>query len=635
MDKKVIALVGNPNVGKTVLFNSLTDSFERVGNWHGVTVDKKIKTINYKKSEYKIVDLPGVYNLSGYSLEEKQTAKYLSDNNCSVVNICDIRQLERNLYLTLLLLEKNYSVVLFINNYVKNGGKVDVCKLNRLLGVEILSTTAEKVKPYDLFAKNFRHLTPQYYDENFKTLDEEKKAQIRYKYIEDLLKSCDYKISSKKAKFDNLLVGRCALPTFCLICLAIFYLCFGGVGSFLSQLLQSFLQKVIYQPIFNFINGNCSAVVVSLICDGVLSALLGLLAFLPQIILVTFFIYLLQDSGYLSRIAFLFDGLLSKMGLSGKAVFSLLIGLGCNTTALMTSNNQEDYFSKKKVAIFLPFVCCSAKFPIFIVFSQILVMQYGVLLTIALYLFALLCGVCVLYVYNKMFGKSETQTFLLEMGELKLPNVKAAIRECGLSVKSFFIKVGTTIFLANIIVWVLQTFDFSFSVNSGGSMLRTISQAISILFAPIGLDNYCVVAALIIGVMAKELTLTTLAMLNGIGLSQLGLLFGKGLLTSFSPLTMIIFLVFVAIYSPCISYLGIIKKNFGKKLALSIGFGQTIFAYVVCMIIYFFGKLYLVSKEIFVMVIFCLVVFMALFYFVKHKGKCVYCRNKNCSKCQK
>lgn len=635
MGKRTLALVGNPNVGKTVLFNSICRANERVGNWHGVTTERKIYSITYKNEAVDIVDLPGCYNLSGYSLEERETATFLKGTSCDIVNICDPRQLERNLYLTLLLLEQNQRVILFLNDYAKSSPKIDINNLNRLLGVEILSKTAARTNLDEVMLKDFYSCRPKYYDNNFKKLPQEKQIEIRYQYINDLIKSCVVQKQKSKFDFDKIFLGKFSFLSFALICLGIFYICFGGVGSFLTEFLQNLLQNKIVLPVNNFLERHCSELLTSFICDGVLSACLGLICFLPQIMLVSFFINILQDCGYLSRMAFLFDGMLCRVGLSGKAIFSLLISFGCNTTALLTTGGQEDEKDKIILSLCLPFVCCSAKLPVFVIFTHILSSSFGFLFTVLLYLITFLIGIFVIGIINKLLKKNENKIFILELGNYKLPNLKSAIKESIISAKNFLLKIGTIVFVSNVIVWGLQTFDFSFQVNKQNSMLKSIATFLSPIFAPIGLNNYGVVAALIVGVLAKELIITTIAIINGISTSGLGLCLNGGLVINFSSLTLFIFLVFVALYSPCISYLFGVKKSLGRKNAYLSCLGMTAIAYIVCMVIYFYGKLYLLSIEIFIWSMLGIAFITSITLLIKNKRKCLYCANKNCSKCPK
>ena len=244
-------------------------------------------------------------------------------------------------------------------------------------------------------------------------------------------------------------------------------------------------------------------------------------------------------------------------------------------------------------------------------------------------------GLIVLGCVSKYVKCKNKETFLLELGGYKVPNIKAALKESFIAAKNFLLKIGTVVFVANVIVWALQTFDFSFRVNKQNSMLKSISTFLAPIFAPIGLDNYGVVAALIVGILAKELVISTLAIINGISSSSLGLCVGGGLVTDFSPLTLIVFLVFVALYSPCISYLFGISKTLGKKYAVISFFVMTAGAYIVCMLIYFFGKLYLFSQEAFIWAGVAAIFLIALVFILKSKVKCTYCKNKNCPKCQK
>ncbi len=623
----MIALVGNPNVGKTLLFNQLTGASDRVGNWHGVTVDKSEREVTYQGDKYTFVDLPGCYNLKGYSLEEIKTAQSLSPYQ-KVINICNLIHLERNLYLTLLLIEKGYNVVLFINKFGKDKVSLDTDALSRYLGLKVVMQNAKNVKLQDLL-EGYKVGRLDYLDYNFSQKPEEEKALIRYKYIERLLQKCGYNIESKPSMIDKLFVNKyLAIPMFCLIFACIFFVCFGPLGKALCDGFSALLTSSILTPISNFLKAYLvSEFVYSLVVEGILSALLGLLSFLPQIALVSFFLNMLEDSGYLSRIAFLFEGLLNKIGLSGKSIFSLLLSLGCNTTAVLSTSSQETKESKIKLCLLLPFVPCSAKLPIFVIFTKLIVDSLGLLFIIGLYVGSIVVGFLTLYIINK-FSKTQKANLLLEVPVLIKPSLTKATKEAIKAGKSFVIKIGTTIFITNLFVWFLQNFDFSFRFRGGESILEGICGFLLPLFKPLGLGDVGVVSALIIGAMAKELIVTTLATVNNIAVTDFSLLLiGEGAI--FSPLTIVVFLVFVCLYSPCISTLSAINKSVGKKYAVYSFLLNTLVAYVVSMLVYFCGKVMSIGVFVLFIVIICLI--LALFG-AKRCGECIKCKNKNCSK---
>ncbi len=632
----MLALVGNPNVGKTVLFNKLTTSYERVGNWNGVTTDKKIKEISFGKEHIKVVDLPGCYNLSGVSLEERITAEFLKNNDCNIINICDSRNLERNLYLTLLLLEQGKKLLLFVNDYSKYASKFDVKALSALLGVDILAQNAQKTIFEDVYNKNFLASRPKYCDDKFALKDGSEQIAIRYRYIEELLEKCEFKRQKPKCDTDNILLGKMALPLFMLFFAAFFYICFGPVGSFLSDSLSYILDIMLKKPIVSLLlYMRATPFVYSLVVDGIISSAFGLMEFVPQIALVGFMSSFIEESGYLSRIAFLFEGLLSKIGLSGKSVLSLLISFGCNTTALFTTGGQEDNKAKIKLSLLLPFVCCSAKLPIVIIFTKVLYDSFGFLVAIAIYVLVFAIGVALVFVVNKYFVKPSKKSFLLELTNYKLPSIKSCLKESLKGIKNYFVKIGTIIFVSSLLIWTLQNFDFAFRYNQENSMLKVICLKLCPIFAPIGLNNWVICASLVIGIFAKELSLTTLCLICGIGVSDLSLLLTKGFAATFTPLTFIIYVLFVCLYSPCLSFLAALSKSVGKKWGCICFLINTLIAYLICSVVYLFGRLLVYNFSIFLIIVLFLLAIIVILLRFFGKDKCERCFDKNCSKCNK
>ncbi len=626
------SLVGNPNVGKTVLFNHLTKSNERVGNWHGVTVSEKKKEIIFGGKKEIFVDLPGCYNLTGYSIEEKVTAKALEKSQ-KIINICSLESLERNLYLTLLLIEKGYNIVLFINKFGRQKTELNFKKLKELLGVDIIVDSAKNVSNDKLINVDFHQGKLDYFDSRFDSLAFDQKVVIRYKYIERLLAKCKLIKKEKKFSIDKLFLSPIfSLPIFAIIVALMFFICFGYVGDTLSSLLSRLIDLIIKNPITNLIRKlNAGEFVYSLVIDGILEAFVGIISFLPQILLVSICINILEDSGYLARIAFMFEGLLSFVGLSGKSIFSLLVSFGCNTTAMITTSSQEDEPSRKKLSMLLPFVCCSAKLPIFVIFTKILSKNLGFLYVILLYSLTLFVGLFVTYLSNKFFIKSNKKCLILELPDYHVPSTKKCLKSSLDTAKNFFIKIGTTIFLVNICVWFLRNFNFSFRLDSDNSILKNICKIFAPIFAPIGLNNWAIVCALFVGIMAKELVLTTLALTSGINAKDIMLCMSGGLEAYFSPLTLFIFILFVSLYSPCISTLSSMSKTIGKKYAVYSFLINTGIAYLTCSVVYMLGLLARKSIAWLIVVIVIMLVTISV-AFLRGCSGCKNCKYKNCPK---
>ena len=625
-------LVGNPNVGKSVLFNNLTSSNQRVGNWHGVTVDYKTAQADYNGTKINITDLPGCYNLSGYSAEEKLTASFIKTEH-KVINVCDINNLERNLYLTILLLEKGYNVLLFINSYQNNGAKLNTKKLSKELGIDIVVSSAKKVTVEQLVSCNFKSKKQSYNNEHFVDLDFAKKVALRYKYIEELLNICEYKKATPRVDFDKVILNKFfAIPIFLFIVACMFFVCFGPIGQFITSCFNGLIQRYVVAPINNeLMSYSLPEPLYRLVIDGIVEGCLAIFAFLPQIVLVDICICILEDSGYLSRIAFLFEGVFAKVGLSGKSIFSLLVSFGCNTTAIFSTKGQENKKDRIKLCFFIPYICCSAKLPIFVIFSNILCKKYGVGLIFLFYLLSICVGLCILTIFKALSNKMETNSLILESPRYSVVSFKKCLKNSLLTAKSFLYKVSTTIFLANILIWFLQNFDFSFAYNTGQSMLKTISQLLSPIFAPIGLNNWTIVCSLVVGVVAKELCLSTLAVTNGVAMSDLSLCLIGGGVANFSPLIMFVYVIFVSMYCPCISTIAAISKELGKKYATLFVLVNIFVTYSICCVLRFVGLIFFKYKTIFIIVLLILVVIVAFFTRKKCRD-CAFCKNKKCGK---
>ncbi len=701
-----IVLVGNPNVGKTTLFNKLTKSFEHTGNWHGVTVDKKEKKIKFEDKEYEIVDLPGIYSMTSFSFEEQVAIDFLLAKNTSVVNICDANVLERNLYLTLQLLEAGIKPTIFINfdNEIKRVGKeynydtlskilgLKIVKNNQMIFENVLYNTKLSKKNIDLpYIKdlpineilsilNLSQLEKFNCDRKFvaiKILEKDEKildklnlteiqkekinkiaqkkdyltliAQYRYNYIESILKQCTIKSNDKvygKFKLDKFVLNKfLCLPIFLCILFVIFYVTFSSLGAVLSQWLKIAIDKFIGDPITNFLYKiNAPMWIIGLFSSGIIGGVGGLLCFIPQIVLLFLFLSLLEDSGYMSRLAFSFEDIFYKFGLSGKSIFTILMSFGCTTTAVLTSRNIEDKNTKIKTAMISPYMSCSAKLPIYAVIGGAFFSKGNIFVIIGLYLIGVIVGLFISNILDKKFLKSGERSFILEFPPYRSPSLKQISITIWENIKQFVVKVATILLSFSVIVWILQNFSFKFEyipiVRSSTSMLETIGKGLSIIFRPIGLDNWGIVVSLLVGIMAKEMVVGTMAIVNNIPNSinfekQLGASFlSSAFVINFSPLTAIVMMVFSLLYMPCISTIAVLNKEIGWKLTLCTCIIQFMVAYFVCFVIYQFGVGSLYSKIIISIfaIIFVIFILLKSFKMVKTKGLCLSC-TKNCKKC--
>ncbi len=695
-----INLVGNPNTGKTTLFNCLTGAHEHVGNWHGVTVEEKRKVYKYKDKEIALVDLPGIYSLTSLSYEEEVGVKYLlAHNDELVLNICDASNLQRNLYLTLGLLEMGAKVILAVNQIEKKQiCKIDYSKLSELLGIPVvpinpnskegidklndtivnyqtsqmhklaylknlnLNNSVFSAKDRQIIKENnfllefcaikllekdkrlFEQFGLTFYDVEENSL--EKVAEARYCFIDEVMAKC----SSKRervygySRFDKILLNRwLAFPIFVGFIALAFYLTFFSVGAWLSDGLVFLLDKFIGSPLVALFEKIFpGSWLVSLIEVALVGGVGSILGFLPQVALLFLFLSILEDSGYLSRVAFVFDDILSKVGLSGKSVYTLLMGFGCSTTAVLTARNMEDKNSKIKTALLTPYMSCSAKFPIYAVLGGAFFGAKNILVILGLYFLGVVVAVCLSFILEKTFLKSKGQTFILEFPPYHSMSFKRILFVLWDNVKLFLVRVGTLIISMNVIVWLLSNFSFTmkFVPNSGGqSMLESLGKILTPIFAPLGFGSWGLVSALLAGLIAKEVIVSSIAMFSGASESFLysALQDPTSAVYFSSPFAVVAYLVFCLLYFPCLASIAVLGKEIGKKWTIIGCIIELLVAYVMAFIIYTIclaGQKLGALKLLLVLGVVILILFSFIYIIKKIKGKkaCHYCKNcdKNC-----
>lgn len=650
------ALAGNQNCGKTTLFNQLTGSNQHVGNFPGVTVDRKSGKIkSYNNTE--ITDLPGIYSMSPYSNEEIVTRKFILDEKPKgIINIVDATNIERNLYLTMQLMELNIPMVLTLNMMDEvrgNGGSVDINEMEDMLGIPVVPISAaknegvdelidhaihiakfqEKPGRTDFCDKNdcngavhrclhsIMHLIEDHailYDipirfaatkivegdtemlEMLKLSENEKEtvehiisqmeeergldrsaaiADMRFSFIQKLVdrtvtKPHESKEHSRSRRIDKILTGKfTAIPMFIAIMAVIFYLTFGVIGAWLQGLLETGITTLTEILDKAMTDWNVNAVIHSLVIDGIFSGVGSVLSFLPIIVVLFFFLSLLEDTGYMARVAFVTDKLLRKIGLSGRSIVPMLIGFGCTVPGVMASRTLPSERDRKMTILLTPFMSCSAKLPIYAFLSQIISPDYSWLIMISLYLFGIFAGIIVALLLKKFTFKGKAVPFVMELPNYRMPGAKNVGQLLWEKSKDFLQKAFTVIFIATIIIWFLQTFDVYFRIvtDSQDSMLATISGFISPIFAPLGLDDWRISTSLIAGIMAKESVVSTMT-----------ILFGSTdiFLTLFTPVSLICLLVFCLLYTPCIAAIAAVKRELGTKWAALIAVGQCVIAWL-------------------------------------------------------
>ena len=578
-----VALFGNPNVGKTTVFNLLTGSNQYVGNWPGVTIDKKE---GFLGKDIKIVDLPGIYAMDTFSNEEKVSKEFLETGDVDViVNIVDASNLSRNLYLTTQLMEFDKPIVILLNMLdvaESKGIYIDSDNLSKELGVTVVPIIAKKKNGVDkisLAIKNSVNKTVNY-DINFGN-----EVQT-YKKLEDILSRCTKINSDKKIsisdKIDNIVLNPIlAYPIFIGALLLLFKFTFDWVGGPLQEGLGTLIKTYISSPI-NDMLVNSSPWFRSLIVDGILGGVCGTLPFFPLIFTLFFGISLFEDSGYMSRAAFLMDNIMRKVGLSGKAFIPMVMGLGCSSPAIMATRTLESEKDRKITALISPLMTCGAKLPIYAVFVAIFFPKNAALVTTSLYLLGIVVAILVALALNRTSFKNDIEPFILELPEYKLPTLSALLKNTWNKSKGFLIRVVTVMFAMSVAIWLLSSFNFNgFTENMNDSFLAYLGKLIAPLFAPLGFGDWRASVSILTGLGAKEIVISTMEVLYGN--------LDKVLPTVFTGVTAYGFLVFSALYTPCIAALATMRKEYGNKMMFTSLIYQFVLAWIGAFIVRIIG----------------------------------------------
>ncbi len=659
------ALAGNQNCGKTTLFNQLTGAKQHVGNFPGVTVDRKDGQIR-NHPEATVVDLPGIYSLSPYTNEEIVTREYLlKDRPRGIINILDGTNIERNLYLTMQLIELDIPMVIALNmmdEVRENGGTIRVNELEAALGIPVVPISAAKNEGIDELVEHAIHVAryrerpgrldfcdangddqgamhrcihaiihliedhavkyriPRRFaatklvegdelilealrlDQNEKEtlehiitqMEEESGkdrmaalADMRFQFIEELCEQTVVKPSESKEhvrsmNIDRILTGKyTAIPTFVCIMALVFYLTFGLIGKYLSdwlELLINWFTDICNQGLVAY---GINPVVRSLIIDGIFTGVGSVLSFLPTIVVLFFFLSILEDSGYMARVAFVMDRPLRKIGLSGRSFVPMLMGFGCSVPAIMATRTLPSDRDRKMTILLTPFMSCSAKLPIYSLFAAAFFPKHAALVMIGLYFGGIVMAILFAFILKGSAFKGEPVPFVMELPNYRFPSPKSVVRLIGEKAKDFITKAFTVIFLASVIIWFLQSFDLRLNVvtDSSQSLLALIGGLIAPLLKPLGLGDWRISTALITGFTAKESVVSTLNVLLG----------EKPLSTLFTPFTAIIFLVFSLLYTPCIAAIAAVKRELGTKGAVLLVLMQCAIAWIVCFIVRLIG----------------------------------------------
>lgn len=557
-----VALLGNPNVGKTTVFNLLTGSNQYVGNWPGVTIEKKEGIFN---KDIKVVDLPGIYAMDTFSNEEKVSKAYLENENVDViVDVVDASNLSRNLYLTTQLMQFNKPIILLLNMLdvaEAKGIDIDSDKLEKELGITVVPIIAKRKNGADKIESAIRNAinTKPNYPNNFGSEVE------TYKKLEDILSRCyNAKLESKKSiseKLDDFILNPIlAYPIFLGLLFLLFKFTFDWVGGPLQEGLAGLIDVYISSPIDAML-ANSSPWFRSLIVDGIIAGVGGTLPFFPLVFTLFLGISIFEDSGYMSRTAFLMDRIMRKVGLSGKAFIPIVMGMGCSSPAIMATRTLESEKDRKITALIAPLMTCGARLPIYAVFATIFFPGNETAVTLSLYLLGIVVAILIALVLNRTSFKADVEPFILELPEYKVPTIDALLKNTWNKSKGFLIRVVTIMFAMSVVLWALSSFNLNgFTENINDSFLAYLGRIISPIFAPLGFGDWRASVAILSGLGAKEIVVNTLNVLYGN--------LDTALPAVFTAVSAYGFLVFSALYTPCIAALATMRKEYGNKMML-------------------------------------------------------------------
>lgn len=658
-EKLTFALVGNQNCGKTTLFNVLTGSNQHIGNFPGVTVDRKDGVIK-GYPDTLITDLPGIYSMSPYSSEEIVTREFLlMDKPKGIINILDATNIERNLYLSMQLMELGIPMVIALNMMDEvrvNGGSVRINAIEELLGVPVIPISAAKGEGIEELVSHAIHVAkyqekPQIsdfcskdsavhrcihgimslisdhadkagYPERFAAskvvegdslvlkhleLEQNEKemiehiivqmeeecgmdrasaiADMRFAYIEDVCKNTVVKPRESKErirsqKIDKLLIGKyTGIPMFIAIMGLVFYLTFNVIGAALSNVLD-ILITFVTNGVDNLLTAmNVNSVLHALIIDGIFNGVGSVLSFLPIIVTLFFFLSILEDSGYMARVAFIMDKLLRKLGLSGRSIVPMLIGFGCSVPGVMASRTLSSERDRRMTVLLTPFMSCSAKVPIYAFFSAAFFPHYAALVMIGMYFIGIIVGIIMAFIFKKTLFKGEPVPFVMELPNYRMPGAKNVVHLLWEKAKDFLQKAFSIIFIATILIWFMQNFDIRLNVvaDSRQSILAVLAGMITPLFKPLGFGDWRLVTAILTGVMAKESVVSTISILFGSTIEMVSVISAAGAMS---------FLVFCLLYTPCVAAIASVKKELGGKWAAYVVVIQCVVAWIAALITY-------------------------------------------------
>ena len=628
MSTLAVALTGNPNTGKSTIFNELTGARQKIGNWPGVTVDKKVGYTRYKDRAISVVDLPGTYSVNARSPEEKIVIDYLMNTKLDlVVDVVDSSNIERNLYLTVQLLEKGIPRLIDLNmqdDAKRRGVRIDTKKLEECLGMPCVETVGRSKKStrhlLDVFTSTImaqyqpselvkNHIAKIEEIEASSRSDAEKLEAIseaRYALIDNVMaQAVDMGNvgQTRSEKIDHYLAnGWLALPIFLCILYAVFQITFTWIGQPIADALDELINTDFLDFMTDFLtDAGVADWMVSLVCDGIIAGVGAVLTFVPLIFVLFFCLSFLDGTGYMARIAFIMDPIMRRCGLTGKGLMPLMMGFGCGVPAIMGARALDSEKDRMVSILITPFLTCGAKLPIMALFAAMFFPDNAANVVFAMYIVGVVMAIVVAKGLGKTLFKDEGSTFLLELPPYRVPDMKSVLLETWDKGKGYLVKAGTIIFAASVLLWVMSNYNFSGPCEIEDSILATLGSWMSTLFTFQGFDTWEAGAAILSGIMAKETVVATIGILYGVAdvsteaedaLDSAAQMMGTDMGTAFTTLSALAFMVFSQLYTPCVTALGTIKKetNSWKWMIFSAVY-QFAIAWVISLLVYQGGRL--------------------------------------------
>ena len=624
-----VALTGNPNTGKSTIFNELTGARQKIGNWPGVTVDKKVGYVRHNDKDIMIVDLPGTYSVNARSPEERIVIDYLMETHTDlVVDVVDSSNIERNLFLTLQLLEKGIPLIIDLNmqdEAKKRGIKIDVKKLENFLGYPVLLTVARDGSSLKNMLNVFTSISMEGYGASEKlqahiakvkeiesTVTDEKARQeqlieLRYAFIDEILRASvtfSHVGATTSEKIDHVLAnGILAIPAFLLIMYAVFQITFEWIG----QPIADFVDELVNDQFLGWTSETLADAGVadwmqSLVCDGIIGGVGSVITFVPLIFILFFCLSFLDGTGYMARVAFIMDPIMRRCGLTGKGVMPLMMGFGCGVPSIMGARALDTEKDRMLSIMAAPFLTCGAKLPIMALFAAMFFPDDAANVVFAMYVVGVVMAIVSTKLLSHTTFKDDNSTFLLELPPYRMPDMKTVLLETWDKGKGYLVKAGTIIFLGCVILWFLSAFNSEGMVEDlNDSFLASIGSVIGSLFVFQGFGNWEAGAAVLSGILAKESVVSTIGILYGMpdisaeaedAVETAEAMLGTGMGSAFTPLSAIAFMVFSQLYTPCVTALGTIKKEAGGfKWMVFAAVYMFVLAWVVSLLVYQIGSL--------------------------------------------